>query len=61
MLKHVNSEIVILASQFIFTISHWFLIQNISVASGYSGKFFENKFCRKTIFKVNQKWKTPPI
>ena len=46
----LSFKIAILGSRFFFTISNLFLIQNISVASGYSGEFFECTFCRKTFF-----------
>ena len=49
-LKHVNSKIAILGFPFFCTISNYFLIQNISVASGCSSDIFEFKLCRKIFF-----------
>ena len=47
----LNTKITIEGSRFFFTISNYFSIQNIPVASGCSEKFSECTICRETFFK----------
>ena len=59
MLKYVIQKLLFWYLDF-FTISNKFLVQNISVASGYSEEFFKETLAGKH-FSKDQKWKQQPI